>query len=136
MLAFNCAAIVFPFPVCNANGTARRNQKCPRLSNSHLLHSQAKLPLRRPIAQIQAREGTSCPKPVPRDRTPAGTAIRIAVLTGRGDSAPASSLTMSDSSAHPALLTSQFSAAFPRFLHTHAETPTPSLRLFDKLVWK
>ncbi len=61
-------------------------------------------------------------------------ATTVAQTPRAADSAPTSSLTMSDSSAHAALLTPQFSAAFPRFLHTHAETPTPSSRLTGKLV--
>ena len=63
-------------------------------------------------------------------------ATTVAQTSRAADSAPTSSLTMSDSSAHAALLTPQFSAAFPRFLHTHAETPTPSSRLTGKLVRK
>ena len=85
-------------------------------------------------AVTDERIETSCPRPVPEITRPAETA-NVRSSDRSRDPTPASSLTMSDSSAHPALLTPQFSAAFPRFLHTHAETPTPSLRLFDKLVW-
>lgn len=87
-------------------------------------------PARQTGSALRSGTGSGCPL----RRNPAGFTVSppvcrralVEISTRAPQTARPSTLAVPDSSAHSALLTPQFSAAFPRLLNTHALTHAPS----------